>query len=192
MILNPLGDSAWLVELDGPADERALAMVMAWTAALEIDRPASVMDVVPSFASFAVYYDGMDGLEVRRWIEARLNGISPSHRPNGRVVEIPVCYNGADLAEVAAITDLSEIEVAAMHAYPTYTVAALGFSPGFPYLLGLPQRLHLPRRRTPRLKVPAGSVAIGGGQAGIYPFESPGGWHLVVTSSGNLFDPYSV
>ncbi len=191
MILNPLGDSAWLVEWEGPANERALATVMAWTAALEIDRPATVTDVVPSFASLAVYYDGTDGIDVRRWIEARLNGISPHHGPNGRVVEIPVCYDGADLAEVAHLAGLSENDVAALHAYPAYTVAALGFSPGFPYLLGLPQRLHLPRRRTPRLNVPAGSVAIGGAQAGIYPFESPGGWHLLGTTSASLFDPYA-
>ena len=83
-------------------------------------------------------------------------------------------------------------EVVALHSGTTFMVAAVGFSPGFPYLLGLPERLHLPRRATPRRVVPAGSVAIAGGQAGIYPFSSPGGWHILGRTGECLFDPMSV
>lgn len=109
-----------------------------------------------------------------------------------RVVEIPVCYGGAhgpDIAAVATHADLTTDEVAARHAAVLYTVAMLGFAPGFPYLLGLDTALQLPRRTDPRTRVPAGSVAIGGAQTGIYPRELPGGWHLIGRTPSTLFDP---
>lgn len=109
-----------------------------------------------------------------------------------RRIEIPVCYGGdcgADLDAVAAHTGLARDEVIARHTAAEYTVAMLGFAPGFPYLLGLDPALHVPRRATPRTRVPAGSVAIGGAQTGIYPCELPGGWHLIGHTPLVLFDP---
>lgn len=102
---------------------------------------------------------------------------------------IPVVYDGPDLEEVARRTGLTIDDVVRVHAAGAYRVAFVGFSPGFPYLSGLDDRLSLPRRDTPRPRVPAGSVAIGGGQAGIYPSSAPGGWHLLGRTDARLFDP---
>jgi 5-oxoprolinase (ATP-hydrolysing) subunit B len=109
--------------------------------------------------------------------------------PAGRLVEIGVRYDGEDLTEVAERLGLEVAEVVARHSAPTYTVACLGFSRGFPYLDGLDPVLRLPRRDTPRARVPAGSVAIAAEQAGIYPQTSPGGWHLLGRTDAVLFDP---
>jgi antagonist of KipI len=106
-------------------------------------------------------------------------------------IEVPVCYGGEfgpDLAEVAAHTQLSEAQVTALHANADYLVHAVGFAPGFPYLGGLPNQLATPRRATPRLSVPAGAVAIGGAQAGIYPVSTPGGWNIIGRTPLALFD----
>lgn len=108
------------------------------------------------------------------------------------IVVIPVCYGGEygpDLEAVARHARLSRDEVIGRHVAAEYTVAMLGFAPGFPYLLGLDAALHVPRRTDPRTRVPAGSVAIGGGQTGIYPRELPGGWNLIGRTPRVLFDP---
>ncbi len=191
MTLKPLGDSAWLIEFPGMSGDQALARVMGCVAALAQNRPAGVLDVVPSFATVAVHFGAADGDEIREWIGS---ADVRETRPAGREHEIPVCYGGEagpDLEEVASRTGMSADAVIALHSGATYTVAAVGFSPGFPYLAGLPEALRLPRLATPRTAVPAGSVAIAGGQAGIYPFSSPGGWHLLGRTSVELFDPFS-
>jgi len=123
---------------------------------------------------------------LERWGES-----SPAVLP-ARRIEIPVEYGGAagpDLDEVARHTGLSPSEVVQMHGAVDYTVYFLGFLPGFAYLGGLDPRLAMPRRREPRLQVPAGSVAIGGEQTGVYAANSPGGWHLIGRTSVQLFDP---
>jgi KipI family sensor histidine kinase inhibitor len=107
----------------------------------------------------------------------------------GDEVVIPVRYDGADLAAVAAATGLTVGEVVAAHCGATYRVAFCGFAPGFGYLTGLPERLHVPRRSTPRTRVPAGAVAIAAGYAAVYPRPSPGGWHLLGSTDLVLFDP---
>jgi KipI family sensor histidine kinase inhibitor len=104
---------------------------------------------------------------------------------------IPVRYGGADgpdLLEVSRLTGLTVPEVIAAHSGASYEVRFVGFSPGFPYLSGLPEKLHMPRRETPRKSVPAGSVAIAGAQAGIYPVRSPGGWNVIGRTDLVLFD----
>ncbi len=109
----------------------------------------------------------------------------------GRLVEIPVHYGGEygeDLHYVADYHKTTPEEIIRRHTEPTYTVFMMGFQPGFPYLGGLPENLHTPRRDVPRTKVPAGSVGIGGSQTGIYPFTSPGGWQLLGKTYTQLFD----
>ena len=189
MTLKPLGDSAWLVEFP---DGTPLAQVLRLVAALNHHRLEGVKDVVSCFASVAVHFDWVDGADVHDWIETVMMDAPRFEMPAGKFVEIPVCYAGPDLDEVAMLLDLSTEELIALHSAAVYTVAAVGFSPGFPYLSGLPWRLNLPRRKTPRLAVPAGSVAIAGGQAGIYPFTSPGGWHVLGRTGKTLFDPAAV
>ena len=109
----------------------------------------------------------------------------------GRTLEIPVCYGGEygpDLADVAEYHGISQAQVVEMHASPVYPVAFIGFAPGFPYLFGLPAALATPRLSTPRQRVPAGSVGIGGPQTGIYPNDSPAGWRIIGRTSLKLFD----
>jgi inhibitor of KinA len=107
-------------------------------------------------------------------------------------VELPVFYggdHGPDMAFVAEHSKMSPEEVAALHASAEYLVHAIGFTPGFPYLGGLPEALRTPRRDTPRARVPAGSVAIGGAQTGVYSVESPGGWQIIGRTPVRLFRP---
>jgi KipI family sensor histidine kinase inhibitor len=104
-------------------------------------------------------------------------------------VEVPVRYDGEDLPEVARLTGLEPEEVVRRHTAPLYTVAFLGFSPGFPYLVGLDPALAVPRRDSPRTSIPAGSVGLAGDQTGIYPTASPGGWRLIGRTEVILFDP---
>ncbi|PRJ32398.1 5-oxoprolinase subunit PxpB, partial [Haemophilus influenzae] len=109
----------------------------------------------------------------------------------GRHIEIPVIYGGErgqDLSDVAKFHQTTPKRIIQMHSEPIYTVYMIGFQAGFPYLGGLPENLHTPRRATPRTVVPAGSVGIGGAQTGIYPFSSPGGWQLIGYTKQALFD----
>ncbi|MDG2307715.1 MAG: 5-oxoprolinase subunit PxpB [Candidatus Binatia bacterium] len=109
--------------------------------------------------------------------------------PTGRLHEIAVRYDGPDLTDVAAAAGMTPAELVDLHAGAVYDVAFLGFQPGFAYLSGLPARLATVRRASPRARIPAGSVAIGGEWTGIYPAESPGGWNLLGTAGSALFDP---
>lgn len=188
MTLKPLGNAAWLVEFPAESGDAARAKVTGLVAALENSRPEGVLDIVPSFATVAVHFGMADAGVIREWI----GSVTVEEQVReGEEKRIPVCYDGEDLVEVSAATGLTVDEVVALHSAADYTVAAVGFSPGFPYLLGLPERLHVPRRATPRTRVEAGSVAIGGGQAGIYPSASPGGWHVLGRTGVSLFDPHA-
>jgi len=111
-------------------------------------------------------------------------------RSTNDLMTLPVRYDGEDLAAVAQSSNLSVAEVISCHSSATYRVAFDGFSPGFAYLLGLPPQLHLPRRETPRTRIPAGSLAIAAHYCAIYPSASPGGWHLLGTSNAELFNPH--
>mgnify|MGYP001023460165 FL=1 len=111
-----------------------------------------------------------------------------SHVPPTRVIEVPVVYDGVDLEAVASRAKLTVGRVIELHTAPTYQVRLMGFCPGFPYLMGLDRRLHTPRLATPRPRVPAGSVAIGGEYTGIYPVSTAGGWNLIGRTSLPLLD----
>ncbi|MEV4876023.1 5-oxoprolinase subunit B family protein [Streptomyces cyaneofuscatus] len=117
--------------------------------------------------------------------------VPPLHREARDAVEIPVVYDGPDLAEVAALWGVGADEVPALHSRTAFRVAFCGFAPGFGYLTGLPERLHVPRRTTPRTRVPAGALALAGPYTGVYPRPSPGGWQLIgrMVAPGALWDP---
>lgn len=160
----------------------------ALAAALLDDPLPGLLDVVPGYASVHVESDG-DVLP-DAVLEARLaTAAGRATAPAGRAVRVPVRYDGPDLAPVADALDLSVADVIARHAAPTYRVAALGFTPGFPFLTGLDPTLVLPRRARPRARVPAHAVAIADAQTGIYPAPSPGGWHLLGTALEAAYAP---
>lgn len=192
--LHWLGDSALLVSFGSRIDPALSARTLAAATRLAAARLPGIADVVPAYASVALVLDGdaeTTGLEarVRELLRAPP---APSPALRARRVTLPVCYggaHGADLGALASFAGLSEAEVVERHAGAEYRVAMIGFKPGFPYLLGLDPALAMPRRATPRPSVPAGSVAIGGPQTGIYPGESPGGWQLIGRTSVRLFDP---
>ena len=193
-----LADDAWLLHLGAdapPIDDAANARVHAAVARIRAARPAWLRDLVPAYASLAVFFDpdAIAAQAVERWLDARLaDGGVTTDGTTARCVEIPVVYGGEfgeDLDTAAAELGLTPAALAERHAAATYTVAMIGFAPGFPYLSGLDPALALPRLATPRTRVPAGSVAIGGAQTGLYPRESPGGWRLIGRTPLRLFDP---
>ncbi len=186
MAWSALGDSAWLFEACGADAATRLSRVLELGARLDAGRIAGVLDIVSSFETLAVHFDPADGERVMELLQSVPPPLGNTAPNSERIVEVPVDYSGA--GEVAGMLGLSEKEVIRLHCGAEYTVAAVGFAPGFPYLTGLPERLHLPRMATPR-KVAAGSVAIAGNQAGIYPFDSQGGWHVLGRTDLWLFDP---
>lgn len=199
-----LGEDVLLVRVHGADAMDAMhanRSVHALAAALQSQRPPWLRELVPAYATLALQVDadalacatGSDPLQAARaWLEAQARPGSPAaHAAAAEPVEIPVCYGGAhgpDLDTVAAHTGLPADEVVRRHVDADYRVAMLGFAPGFPYLLGLDPALAVPRLETPRTRVAAGSVGIGGAQTGIYPREGPGGWRLIGRTPLALFD----
>lgn len=193
MAWSTLGDCAWLFRAAGTDPRERLARVLEMGEHLRGERIPEVHDIVSSFETVAVHFDPSHGERVMRWLQTVRPPAGRASLANGHLIEVPVEYGGAygpDLADAAASLAITPEELIRLHGDAEYTVAALGFSPGFPYLTGLPQRLELPRRTTPR-PVAAGSVAIAGKQAGIYPFASQGGWHVIGRTALQLFDPCS-
>jgi antagonist of KipI len=202
MRFSPLGDSAVVAEWGDSVAPATLRAVRAFATALASARLAGITEIVPAFTSVAVFYEPLKfGSEtespcahVCRQLAAfgKATGTA-TEMSEGRTVTIPVCYGaefGPDLAAVAAHASLSVDEVIQLHAGTEYLVHAIGFAPGFPYLGGLPEKLHMPRQATPRASVPAGSVGIGGAQTGVYPLATPGGWQLIGRTPLALFDPH--
>jgi KipI family sensor histidine kinase inhibitor len=171
----------------GEASEK-LAQILRMRQQLEFGRIPQIRDLISSFDSLAVHFDPHDGEAVMEWLKSiEIPAALEDAETSVRTHEIPLRY-GEDLDKVAKRLGLTVDEVIRLHSAATYTVAAIGFSPGFPYLIGLPKELRLSRLDTPR-PVSAGSVAIAGDQAGIYPFDSQGGWHVIGQTSLKLFDP---
>lgn len=186
MAWSALGDSAWMFEAAGTDPGERFSRVLELAAHLEASRIAEARDMVSSFETLAVHFDPAHGARVLDWLMSQPPPTGKGTTSGGKLIEVPVAYD-VD-AQVAAALDLTPDEIVRLHSGVPYTVAAVGFSPGFPYLTGLPKRLHLPRRATPQ-RVAAGSVAIAGKQAGIYPFDSQGGWHVLGRTDLELFDP---
>ncbi|MGW1890664.1 5-oxoprolinase subunit PxpB [Streptomyces sp. NPDC002004] len=186
MRVLPVGERALLVELaDGEGAQALHAEVLRRRASGEL----RVREVVPAARTVL-----LDGLDDPRAVASLLPSWDvPTQPPRaGDVVEIPVRYDGPDLADVAALWGVSEDDVVRIHSAAEFRVAFCGFAPGFGYLTGLPARRHVPRRATPRTAVPAGSVALAGPYTGVYPRSSPGGWQLIGTTDAVLWDPARV
>lgn len=181
--IEPLGEHGWLVQL--PDEDSA----MYFSKLLESNNLTLINEIVPAYASVAVLADQAATEAELNTIEKQLDSLvchlkdaTYEHRSNntGRLVEVPVVYDGPDLAAVASYFQMSISHLVAWHCAWPYRVYAVGFQPGFPYGGYLPGTISgLARRSSPRTAVPAGSVAMAGRQTGIYPVDSPGGWHLL-------------
>jgi inhibitor of KinA len=186
----PLGDSALIWRL--PDSANAVRAAVEKLISAEI---SGVQEIVPAFASVGIFF--RNPIDPERCADEILMATRKRRRRGRssikpRTIEIPVCYESIfapDLEAVAKHCRLSPAQLIARHSKARYEVRCVGFTPGFPYLSGLPKELAMPRRATPRSRVPAGSVAIGGSQTGIYSLPSPGGWNLIGRTPLRLFDP---
>ncbi|RSS32142.1 allophanate hydrolase subunit 1, partial [Streptomyces sp. WAC07061] len=179
-----VGREALLVEVDTAGEVAALhAELLRRRDAGEL---GGVREVVPAARTVL-----LDGVREPGALAARIAGweVPPLAEAEGPLVTVPVRYDGPDLAEAAAAWGVAEREVAELVGGIVFRVAFCGFAPGFGYLTGLPERLWLPRRATPRTAVPAGSLALAGEYAGVYPRSSPGGWQLIGSTDAVLWDP---
>ncbi|OCT10584.1 hypothetical protein A8709_22325 [Paenibacillus pectinilyticus] len=214
---HPLGDSAIVIRLGSDISVTNLHRVRQVVNYLENNWQEGFIELVAAYTTITIYYDAFrmynyasdDVLKsgrfnwkatwlpydhVRQYIEQLLDDYENDGLTGqlGAIVEIPVCYEapfGPDLEEVASYHGVSQAEIVLRHASGLYPVYMIGFAPGFPYLGGLPEGLSTPRKSVPRTHIPAGSVAIGGAQTGIYPFETPGGWQLIGRTPLRLFRP---
>ena len=193
-MLKPLGDSSILIQLGDEIDPALNQRVHALSALLQ-NIPA-VIETIPAYCTVLVHYDPLATTynQIKNLIEEKISLVDDAtHRPSRRL-EIPVLYGNAsdsDFETVATTLSLSPSELIRLHSKREYTVYMVGFTPGFPYMGILNEKLTLPRLSTPRTRVPAGSVAIAGSQTGIYPVDSPGGWHIIGHTPLKLFDPTS-
>jgi inhibitor of KinA len=186
------GDRALVVEFGDRIDRTLSEDVLRLDATLRSSGLDGMIETVPTFRSLMVHYDPLvtTRADLERGITSLLDR-EPASRGAATLWRVPVCYESEfapDLAEVARLTGFTPGEVAALHSSQHYHVYMLGFLPGFPYMGDLPHQLALPRRADPRVRVPAGSISIATTLTAIYPYESPGGWHLIGTTPIRLFD----
>jgi len=187
-------DSSLLIKLEEGISLEAHRRVLQTTRLLLNARLKPIRNLHPAYNSVLIVFDPLktNHSEIELLIKSVLEKSNQEFSAETRTIEIPAVYGGnfgPDLKDVAERCGLGEKEVVKIHSSATYTVYFLGFSPGFPYLGGLPEKLSVPRLPNPRTKVHAGSVAIGGNQTGIYPIESPGGWRIIGRTPLRLFNP---
>jgi len=204
MRIEPLGDSALIVRVvDEFHPETSLNAVLWALRRLETAAIPGVIEVAPAYTTIGVFFNPA-GIEragqdespfdvLSANIQSILNSPSSEQEFERKtsIIEVPVCYEGEfapDLADVVLRSGLSEDEVVRRHSSGNYRVSCVGFTQGFPFLSGLPAELATPRRASPRKEIPAGAVAIGGVQTGIYPGKSPGGWNVIGRTPLRLFD----
>lgn len=192
-VFVPMGDRGLLMELSTTINPEINQKIRALCDSLSVCAPMGVLEVIPTYRSLIISYDPVTASleDLKRYLLALNQRMADVEAREPNVVEVPVCYGGEfgeDLGYVAKHNGLTEAEVIKIHSGTDYPVYMLGFTPGFPYLGGLSEKVHTPRLATPRTKVPAGSVGIANNQTGIYPIESPGGWQLIGRSPLKLFD----
>jgi KipI family sensor histidine kinase inhibitor len=207
MEITPLGDSALILHVRDSFEEapdKTLDEVLGYYDFLRRAGLPAVTELAPAYTTVAIFYDparaiaaGAAPNKIVEWLSELVQtslakGDVHLERATSTPIEIPVCYDdrfALDLDDVTRHAGLSPQAVIDLHTRALYRVSCLGFTPGFPYLSGLPQQLATPRRSVPRREVPAGSVAIGGSQTGIYPMRSPGGWNIIGRTPLRLFSP---
>lgn len=191
------GEQGLVIEFGDGIDPIVNARVHHLAKVLTLEMSEHILEVVPTYRSLMVFFDPL--AVSRRWLQqqietrylANIDGVS-LESDTRTVITIPVSYGGEfgpDLEFVARHNGMSEDEVVTAHTSTSYLVYMLGFTPGFPYLGGMPERIAAPRLEVPRVKIPSGAVGIAGKQTGVYPIESPGGWRLIGRTPLRLFDP---
>ena len=193
MRILTVGDCAVSVEFGQEISLEINHKVMALKMVLEQKPIRGIVELIPAYCSLLIQYDPMDLRygQLRDRLEALVTQLDEVEMPPKQVVEIPVAYGGEygpDLGEVARAHNISEEEVIKLHSEPEYPIYMLGFVAGFPYLGGMNKAIATPRKKSPRLKIEAGSVGIAGEQTGIYSVESPGGWQIIGRTPLKLYD----
>ena len=186
----PYGPNAWMLRFADRLGDEAFARGRAIADELERRPPVGLVEFTPAFTTVLLEFDSgaASKLDLPD-LAKRLDLAVRASLPPAPVKEIPVIYDGPDLERVAGTHDLSVEQVRQLHSATEYKVYLLGFSPGFPYLGDLDPRLHTPRLASPRVRVRAGSVAIGGEHTGIYSVDGPGGWNVIGHTAVKMFDP---
>jgi inhibitor of KinA len=189
-------DRAITIEFAAEISESKNMQVIALQHAIESNPFNGFIESVPAYGSLTVYFsENISATAVRLLLSeliARVADTIDSSSTPGRKISIPVCYDpslGVDLPWVSSHLNLSVDEIISLHTSVAYRVYMIGFIPGFPYMGTLPKQLEVPRKQTPSLKIPMGSVAIAGKQTGIYPAEVPGGWQVIGRTPLKMFDP---
>ena len=191
--IRPAGDSAVMVTFGERIEKEINDRVRAFDEALVGSAIDGIVETVPSYSACLVYYDPLikNFEEIKACLEELISGMDKASVKAGALIEIPVVYGGEygpDLRDVAEYAGLSEDEVIEIHTSNEYPVYMIGFTPGFPYLGGMDERIACPRLEKPRVSIPAGSVGIAGSQTGVYPSESPGGWRIIGRTPLKLYD----
>lgn len=187
------GESGLLMEFGETISPEINARVRSMMESLDTDPLPGIIEVTPAYRSLLILYDPAKATiaQLRPMLLERVAHLTVGDLHSTDVIKIPVCYGGEygpDIQAVAAHNALSVKDVIHIHTAPTYPIYMLGFTPGFPFLGGLSEKLHTPRLQSPRTRVPAGAVGIANSQTGIYPIESPGGWRLIGQTPLKLFD----
>lgn len=204
IIFYPQGDRAITINFGNEIQKDLHQKITIFTKHLETDPFPGMLEVIPSFTAVTIFYDPTKVLlttpnqtpyeKIVKIVKSKVFNLPLSNRQKSKTVTIPVCYGGEygpDLQAVANYHQLSEQQVIHIHSNQEYIVYMIGFAPGFPYLGGMAKEIVTPRKATPRLSIPAGSVGIGGEQTGVYPIESPGGWQIIGRTPLQLFQKNS-
>ncbi|HYF82628.1 MAG TPA: 5-oxoprolinase subunit PxpB [Clostridia bacterium] len=190
------GDKGLVVEFGNEISEAVNKKVRNLYLAIKKSQMPGIYEMIPTYRSLLIQYNPIE-IEVNKLIEKLMEiemSLDSIDLPKPRIIEIPTIYGGEfgeDLKFVSEHNGMSEDEVIKIHSSVDYRIYMLGFSPGFPYLGGMSEKIETPRLKIPRTKIPAGSVGIAGKQTGIYPMESPGGWQLIGKTPLKLYDPKS-
>ena len=195
-LFRTMGDRSLLIDLGEGISPETNDRVRGLSKVLEQDLPQGFMEAIPAYRSLLVVFDPRKTTSalIRAWIESHLSCEVAQVITEPKIMDVPVVYGGEfgpDLEWVAHFHGTTEAEVIRLHTSISYRVYMIGFMPGFAYMGELPEALNTPRKETPRVRVPRGSVAIAQRQTGIYPSESPGGWQIVGRTPLRLFDPAS-
>ena len=193
-VFRTAGDRGFIIEFGQGIDPDVNAKVMAMAEALKSDNPRGILEIIPSYRSLLLIYNPLitcpeKFVSIIERIENTFEKIDPK---SSKVVEIPVCYGGKfgpDIETVENTSNLCKEDVIRLHTEPEYLIYMVGFTPGFPFLGGLNEKLFTPRLKTPRMIVPKGSVGIANNQTGMYPIASPGGWQIIGRTPLKLFAP---